>query len=324
MMQKEPVRLTPSMIPTSPNFEVGDSQFFKKWTRLPSPEEVRAQAKAQHAAGVSIDNRKNLSLTGPHVRPPPVVFENLGLFVKWGTATKISEAQSLYAVGKYLQGNVPAPQIYGWRVDGAEKFIYMEYMQGQTLEQVWDTLSPDECVSICDELRTIYDNLRQLEQDPSDPILAGFLPLFLTGNVVRAPLYDRAFHVNYMSEAGPFTTVKQFHDWFTFLPRRPMPDPHSVPIEPFRQDLPDDSPIKFTHGDLHRSNIVVTRSRPYKVTAVVDWEQSGWLPAYWETRKAQYTADWKEEWSKQYLPMILDQHASTWDPWDYYTTSMGC
>ncbi|KAK2800951.1 hypothetical protein FQN50_007926 [Emmonsiellopsis sp. PD_5] len=324
MMQKEPVRLTPSMIPTSPNFDVEDSQFFKKWTQLPSPEEVRAQAKVQHAAGVTLDNRKNFSLTGPHVRPPPVLFEHLGLFVKWGTATKISEAQSLYAVGKYLQGNVPVPQIYGWRVDGAEKFIYMEYIQGQTLEQVWDTLSADECVSICNELRTICGNLRQLEQDPSDPILAAFLPLFFTGNVVRAPLYDRAFHLNYMSEAGPFTTVKQFHDWFTFLPRRRMSDPHSVPIEPFRQDLPDDSPIKFTHGDLHRSNIVVTRSRPYKVTSIIDWEQSGWLPAYWETRKAQYTAHWKEEWSKQYLPMILDQYASTWDPWDYYTTSMGC
>ncbi|KAK2803414.1 hypothetical protein FQN51_003521 [Onygenales sp. PD_10] len=312
-MPNEPVRLTPSMIPTSPILRSRIRNFSRNGL------DYLHQKKSAHKPKPSMPQEKNLSLTGPHVRPPPVVFENLGLFVKWGTATKISEAQSLYAVGKYLQGNVPVPQIYGWRVDGAESFIYMEYMQGQTLEQVWDELSADECVLICDELRTICDNLRQLEQDPSDPFIGMF-----SQETVRAPLYDRAFHVNYMSEAGPFTTVKQFHDWFTFLPRRPMPDPHSVPIEPFRQDLPDDSPIKFTHGDLHRSNIVVTRSRPYKVTAVVDWEQSGWLPAYWETRKAQYTADWKEEWSKQYLPMILDQHASTWDPWDYYTTSMGC
>lgn len=145
-----------------------------------------------------------------------------------------------------------------------------------------------------------------------------------TGNIVRAPLYDRAFHVESMSEAGPFNTVQNFHDWFTFLHRKPMPDPYSVPIEPFRQDLPDDCVVIFTHGDLHRSNILITRSAPYHVVSIVDWEQSGWLPSYWEARKAQYTADRNDEWSKIYLPMILCQFTSTWDSWDYYTIAMGC
>jgi aminoglycoside phosphotransferase (APT) family kinase protein len=127
-----------------------------------------------------------------------------------------------------------------------------------------------------------------------------------------------------MSEAGPFMTVSDFHDWFTFLYRRPMPDPHSIPVEPFRHDLPDNCAIKFTHGDLHRSNIIVTPSRPYRALAIVDWEQSGWLPAYWEARKAQYTADRQEEWTTKYLPIVLDQYSDTWDAWDYYTSAMGC
>lgn len=127
-----------------------------------------------------------------------------------------------------------------------------------------------------------------------------------------------------MHEAGPFATVRDFHDWFTFLHRRRMSDPYSVPVEPFRHDLPDNSAVKFTHGDLHRSNIIVTLTPPYRVLAVVDWEQSGWLPEYWESRKAQYTACRAEPWSTTYLPMILDQFTSTWDPWDYYTTAMGC
>jgi thiamine kinase-like enzyme len=127
-----------------------------------------------------------------------------------------------------------------------------------------------------------------------------------------------------MSEAGPFDTVQKFHNWFTFLYRKPMSDPYSVPIEPFRDDLPDDSPINFTHGDLHRSNILITSSQPYRVLAIVDWEQSGWLPAYWEVRKAQYSADRNEDWSTTYLPMVLCQFTSTWEPWDYYTIAMGC
>lgn len=309
------VRLTPSMIPNSPNFDVEDSTFFSKWSQLPSPKEVRAQAEAQHLLGVNPDDRKVHSLTAPFLRPPPVIFENMRLFVKWGSAVRVSEAQCLYAVRRFLGDDVPVPEVYGWRTDGDEKFIYMEYTEGQTLEKVWDVMEPGDQISICHELRTIYDNLRQLEQDSSDPFI---------GNVVREPLYDRAFHIKYMSEAGPFATVRDFHDWFTFLYRRPMSDPYSVPVEPFRHDLPDNSTIKFTHGDLHRSNIIVTPRPPYHILAIVDWEQSGWLPAYWEARKAQYTADRSEEWSTRHLPIILDQYTSTWDPWDYYTMAMGC
>ncbi|KAJ5184531.1 Aminoglycoside phosphotransferase [Penicillium cf. griseofulvum] len=243
------------------------------------------------------------------VRPPPVIFKDLGLFVKWGCGIRISERQSLYAIGQRLKDRVPVPETYGWRKDGDQVFIYMEYMPGQTLEQVWDILQLDNRVSIYSELRAIFDNLRKLEQDPDDRFI-GMVPL--------------AFHVSSMSEAGPFDTVQKFHNWFTFLYRKPMPDRYSVPIEPFRDDLPDDSPINFTHGDLHRSNILITSSQPYRVLAIIDWEQSGWLPAYWEARKAQYSTNRNKEWSTTYLPRVLCQFTSTWEPWDYCTIAMGC
>ncbi|CAI7588143.1 unnamed protein product [Penicillium glandicola] len=314
-VKEERVLLTPLMIPKPHDFDVKDSKFFKRFTNLPSPEDVRSQAKAQHLAGVCLDGRRTFSVVGPNVRPPPVIFEDLGLLVKWGRATRISEAQCLYALGHLLKVYVPVPEIYGWRKDGDESFIYMEYLHAQTLEQVWDKLEPDNRVSICRELRTIYNNLGQLEQNLADSFI---------GNIVQAPLYDRAFHIGSMPEAGPFNTVQKFHDWFTFLYRKLMLDPYSFPIEPFRHDLPDDSEIKFTHSDLHRSNILITPSEPHHVLAIINWEQSGWLPVYWEARKAQYTADRHGEWSKKYLPMILCQFTSTWDPWDYYTMAMGC
>lgn len=126
-----------------------------------------------------------------------------------------------------------------------------------------------------------------------------------------------------MSEAGPFASVKEFHDWFTSLYLRPVPDPHNIP-DPFRQHLPDNSEVVFAHRDLHPSNIILSLTHPARVVAVVDWEQAGWLPAYWEDRKAHFTHIYSSEWSQKYLPMILDQYKSTWEPWDYYTTSMGC
>lgn len=155
------------MIPTSSNFDVLDSRFFRKWDKLPSPEEVRTQAKVQHLTGAQPELRINSPKESP-VRPPPALFDEYGLFVKWGKAVKLSEAQCLYTLGRLFESHVPVPQVYGWRVDSDETFIYMEHIQGQTLEQAWDILGPGDRVSVCYELRTIIDNPRQLEQDPLD------------------------------------------------------------------------------------------------------------------------------------------------------------
>ncbi|OKO94358.1 hypothetical protein PENSUB_11625 [Penicillium subrubescens] len=164
--------LTPLMIPKSPNFVSEKSGYFQRFTNLPSPEEVRKQAEAQYLAGTSADSRRRFSEgEGPQRSPPPAVFEKLGLFVKWGTSVSISEGQCLYAVSQLLKDYVPVPELYGWRLDGGETFLYMEYLEAQTLEQAWDTLESDERVSISGELRTICANLRHLEQDPEDPFV---------------------------------------------------------------------------------------------------------------------------------------------------------
>lgn len=165
LVQNRHVRLTPSMIPDASNFDAKDSSFFDKWSQLPPPIQVREKAKTQVT---SLDNRKVLSYAGRHIRPPPAVFEDMGLVVKWGVAVGIPEAQSIYAIYRLMKGRVPVPEVYGWRTDGDEKFIYMQYVRGQTLEEGWDSLEHDEHGAVCHQLRTIFDNLRQLEQDPSD------------------------------------------------------------------------------------------------------------------------------------------------------------
>jgi hypothetical protein len=83
-------------------------------------------------------------------------------------SARISEAQTLYAIRHVLNGAVPGPEVYGWKTQGDEKFVYMEYIPGQSLESAWSTLEHDDRLMICRELRTICGNLRRLEQGPSD------------------------------------------------------------------------------------------------------------------------------------------------------------
>lgn len=120
------------------------------------------------------------------------------------------------------------------------------------------------------------------------------------------------------AHTGPFSTVKEFHDWFTGIVNRHHPNPEEF-VDPLRGDLPDDAPITFTHGDLHRSNIIVSPSTegPPVVRAIVDWHQSGWYPAYWEYCKAMWTADPWKEWATDYVPRFLEE-PGCYGVWAFY------
>lgn len=62
--------------------------------------------------------------------------------------------------------------------------------------------------------------------------------------------------------------------------------------------LPDDAQVVFTHADLHPNNIMVDPSSRGTVVGLIDWEQSGWYPDYWEFCKAEFTAEFGSEWHK--------------------------
>ncbi|QRV94984.1 phosphotransferase enzyme family protein [Ceratobasidium sp. AG-Ba] len=118
-------------------------------------------------------------------------------------------------------------------------------------------------------------------------------------------------------------SVKDFHDLFVKLPHAhewKVGDPL-----PFRQMFPDDVPIVFTHGDMHRGNILVLRASDetgFRVASIIDWGQGGWMPSYWEYCKARWSAHRGEEWEADYIPLFLDRH-DVFDYWDYFILSMG-
>lgn len=69
---------------------------------------------------------------------------------------------------RFLNNSVPVPEVFGWRTDGGETFIYMGYVRAKTLEEVWEVAIPENRLALCQELRQILKNLRRLKQDPWD------------------------------------------------------------------------------------------------------------------------------------------------------------
>ncbi|KAK8106822.1 uncharacterized protein PG998_008835, partial [Apiospora kogelbergensis] len=222
---------------------------------------------------------------------PPVYFEELGLVFKYGKAPRvnIAEAQCLWAL-KQVVPHIPAPEVYGWTQYTEYTYLFIEFVHGVTLENVWDSLPQSERIQLCGQLRSILAELRHINRGPlTDVVVAG-------GN---------------FSPAGPFSSVAEFHDWLSWMLVKdkgqhwPGIDPKDIP-DPYRQGLPDDSPVVFTRADLHPSNIMVSAEYPHRIVAIIDWQQSGWYPDYWGLCKAEYTAEPRSKWVTEYIPRFVD------------------
>ena len=61
---------------------------------------------------------------------------------------------------------------------------------------------------------------------------------------------------------------------------------------------------------------------PVRVVAIIDWHQSGWLPAYWEYCKARWTTRHGEEWEVEYIPRFVEIYEQ-YDYWDYFVMKLG-
>jgi len=96
----------------------------------------------------------NQEIPGPKTTPalpPPVKFPPLGLLVKSGSQVPIAEAHCLIFVRENLP-SLPAPDVCGWCSDDNQNFIYMELLDGPTLEQCWSDLDEDGKIDICQQL----------------------------------------------------------------------------------------------------------------------------------------------------------------------------
>lgn len=77
--------------------------------------------------------------------------------------------------------------------------------------------------------------------------------------------------------------------------------------DPYRPFLPGTGNISFSHGDFHFGNIMVSQcpGKPVVVTGVVDWEEAGWYPSYWEFCKMTMVMGEEEVSKPEYMDMVI-------------------
>jgi hypothetical protein len=67
----------------------------------------------------------------------------------------------------------------------------------------------------------------------------------------------------------------------------------------------DDHRIVFTHSDLNMRNILVKNGR---ISGIVDWENAGWYPEYWEKTKCHFGVRLNQRWLKMVAAVFENKY----------------
>jgi len=266
----------------------GRAVFFDNWphsTALPSPAQVREAAQGNNVL------KEPSSTRGQRV----VCFPELQLIVKYGPSysTPVSEGQTLWLLS--FLGPMRVPTLYGWCEDGHDRFIYMERIEGVTLDERWASLSAPQKAAIIKQLHSMVSSMRSLRQAPRDKYI---------GALCGAEIHEQVWNGR-DNPVGPFYSVKAFTDALFHLGRAIPGGAYGPFLGPLRKAFSDNASVVFTHTDLHPGNIIIS-ARTTDVLAIVDWHGSGWYPDFWEYIKGFWTVDWEseEDW-KDHIGMFI-------------------
>jgi aminoglycoside phosphotransferase (APT) family kinase protein len=197
-------------------------------------------------------------------------------------STKAPETE--YSALQYLAKHVPdfpAPKPHGLLGLGNSRLILMSYIPSMTLRSVWSTLSHENKLSIQRQLNQLFTRLREIKQQDGR-----------LGGVGGEGVSDSHAWVEHTDSETVMTTAAEFRD-FQFSIEAPCGSEYAVFLKSLLPNPDANEPAVFTHGDVFPGNIMVdldsTWPAEYVVTGIIDWEESGFYPPWFEASKVLYT-----------------------------------
>lgn len=221
----------------------------------------------------------------------------------------ITEAATLQYLAHH-HPNIPAPKFHGLLQKGADTYLFMSLIEGRPLSDLWDSLSSGQKGRLRDQLERFLEDLRSSPRPTGGKF----------GGASQTRCKDTRRNTRIADD--------EINDMESFLKFYLTP---RVKIQPsyfncIRSALPSRRAcVLFTHGDLRPENILVAHNGvDYEIKALVDWENSGWYPDWWETVKAtnNLTPVSNDDWWN-YLPRCIsvERYRAEWTfdcMWDRY------
>ncbi|KAK2792390.1 hypothetical protein FQN52_003325 [Onygenales sp. PD_12] len=194
----------------------------------------------------------------------------------------ISEADALKFVADHT--TIPVPRVHSVRTseDPYKCEIIMDYIPGTRLDKAWQLFSHEQKVAVATQLGGYISQLRKLKGTYIGGVNRG---------KVTVGRYKRI-------RCGPFDDEQQFNDYLLSLIAAKAP----VTLrECATACVRDNHKITFAHGDLLPWNIIVDQGR---ITAIIDWEDAGWYPEYWEHYRALRILTPVDDWPEYFHYMF--------------------
>ncbi|RWA08939.1 hypothetical protein EKO27_g6170 [Xylaria grammica] len=221
-----------------------------------------------------------------------------GTVYKSGRRVRPAEATALRLVKQYTDVPVPNLGYANFVVRDGEHHgsILMDEVEDScALKTVWETYDSATKERICHE---IWAMIKQLREIPKPLELRHLYQCSADGSpsrdVLLQDLEDPARPL--MDDVSLRARINERYLFYNGASYR----------ENLLEFLPHSSKAVFTHGDIAPRNIMVNDSA--SITGLIDWENSGWYPEYWEFANIQKPSadfDWMR-WMDRTKPEVWD------------------
>ncbi|KAF5646163.1 kinase [Fusarium sp. NRRL 52700] len=199
-----------------------------------------------------------------------------GLYLKATNEGAFNESNALDLVQKYT--SVPVPRVLDLVADSRNTYLLTTGLRGEPLSRAGDMLSDRDCRDFVDQMQRFISEIRAIPPVGPKNHISNTL-----GQACSDP------RIRDGNPIGPFEDEASFSQYL-YHPDDPARRGHQT---------------VFTHADLNLRNILVDKvtrldgTRGWAISGIVDWENSGFYPEYWDCTKAQFEGfRWDGRWTK--------------------------
>ncbi|WKT50819.1 hypothetical protein QSH57_015789 [Fusarium oxysporum f. sp. vasinfectum] len=199
-----------------------------------------------------------------------------GLYLKYTGEGAFNESNALGLIHKYT--SVPVPRVLVLVADSRNTYLLTTGLRGEPLARAMDMLSDRDCQEFVDQMQSFISQIRAIPPVGLKNHICNTL-----GQACSDP------RIRDGNPIGPFDDEASFSQYLRH------------PDDPARRG----HQVVFTHADLNLRNILVDKvtrldgTRGWAVSGIVDWENSGFYPEYWDCTKAQFEGSrWDERWAR--------------------------
>lgn len=179
--------------------------------------------------------------------------------------------------------NIPIPKVFDYGKDEQNNnYILMEYIEGDILENVLETLNKDDKNNIINQLKRYINEMRKK------------INLNIC-SINNNPCYELSISNELF---GPFKEIEEFNNYRI--------NKLIIDDEDIKKYINSNKNIKtnfiLTHNDLGPYNIIV---KDNNIVAILDWEMAGYYPEYWEYNRTYFHCGYIDNW-KEILYNIIE------------------